>query len=763
MSDRAFTILAFHPNAIRFDDSTGITIPDNGYLSQPRITIECLVRFEDIDRSGSEVEIGVFDQYMLYKEGQEFGKVGFCLGHRRQKSGQYLYFRLFSTGFDMYDFYAMSGPINLNSLNWYHVAATFDGRVMKLYLYGDAIAETVIPLTHSFVIYNGNPLIFGFPRGLHGWLDEVRIWSAARTESEIRGTMYDDIGTGNGLIAAWHFNEPGGQSVIDSVKGINGFLGTGMYTLTQDPVRVETTLQHPFVHLTSPSGGESWEAGGTYPITWESRGVSTIRLVYSLDNGLTWKSIAENVPASSGSFMWKLPSVDSPQCIVRAYESTAGQEQDTSRRAFTISPTLVTVRSPDGGERFRSATTLEIKWESEGMETVDLSYSTDSGTTWNVIAAGVPASRKLYFWDLPQISSERCLVRVANSARLSTADVSDGVFTVADFPVRALSFSGKEIVTIPAIPIPSPKLITIECWAKFTNLENIGEQEGIFPFTQHLIYQEEVRDESAFSIDYYMYDGTRYLSFRFGRRTWNTAEAKCVNPPLIPNTWHHLAGKFDGKSIALYLDGREIAYATEDWFTISQHPVLFFGQNFSGEIDEVRLWSCAKIAEQIRETMGRELDSAPGLASVWHLRGEDKQVILDSAGKANGYLGSSPDGDIQDPLWTEEGSPISILTDVSDMRERPAVFALFQNTPNPFNPSTEISFSLPSREQVTLTVYSADGQKVLVLVSGVLDRGLHSFLWDGVDGSGVPVASGIYLYRLEAGRNIAVRKMALVK
>ncbi len=397
------------------------------------------------------------------------------------------------------------------------------------------------------------------------------------------------------------------------------------------------------------------------------------------------------------------------------------------------------------------------------METVDLSYSSDSGATWIPISAGVPASQKPYFWDLPPISSERCLVRVGDSSRQTTADTSDGVFTVADFTARALHFGGDDIVTIHDIPSIDPKKITVECWAKFTNLENIGEEAGTYPFTQHVIYQEEVSDESAFSIDYYIYDGTRYLAFRFGRRSWNTAVAKYANPPLTPDTWHHLAGTFDGSIVTLYLDGRKIAHDYEDWFRISSHPVLFLGHNFSGEIDEVRLWNCVRTEEQIRETMLSEIDGLPGLTSVWHLRGEDRQVILDSTGKANGYLGSSPNGDIRDPLWVESGSPISISMDISGDGEHPAAFALFQNTPNPFNPSTEISFSLTSRGAVTLSVYTAAGQKVRELVSGVRERGVHTCLWDGTDGNGVPVASGIYLYRLEAGRNTAVRKMVLMK
>jgi PKD repeat protein len=81
-----------------------------------------------------------------------------------------------------------------------------------------------------------------------------------------------------------------------------------------------------------------------------------------------------------------------------------------------------------------------------------------------------------------------------------------------------------------------------------------------------------------------------------------------------------------------------------------------------------------------------------------------------------------------------------------------------QNWPNPFNPSTEISFSLPEASRVSLEVYNVMGQKVATLVKGHLDAGEHSFTFNG---SGI--ASGVYLYRLEAGSSVETRKMLLLK
>ncbi len=78
----------------------------------------------------------------------------------------------------------------------------------------------------------------------------------------------------------------------------------------------------------------------------------------------------------------------------------------------------------------------------------------------------------------------------------------------------------------------------------------------------------------------------------------------------------------------------------------------------------------------------------------------------------------------------------------------PAAFALNQNAPNPFNPSTTISFSLPEAGTATLGIYSVNGQLVRTLVDDELSAGTHEIVWNGLDASGRDAASGVYLYRL---------------
>jgi len=93
----------------------------------------------------------------------------------------------------------------------------------------------------------------------------------------------------------------------------------------------------------------------------------------------------------------------------------------------------------------------------------------------------------------------------------------------------------------------------------------------------------------------------------------------------------------------------------------------------------------------------------------------------------------------------------------------PVAHALFQNTPNPFNPLTDIRFDLPVPSSVLLRVYDVQGRVVQTLLRQSMPAGRHRVMWDGRDEGGRDVASGIYYYRIWAGGFLANRRMLLLK
>lgn len=88
---------------------------------------------------------------------------------------------------------------------------------------------------------------------------------------------------------------------------------------------------------------------------------------------------------------------------------------------------------------------------------------------------------------------------------------------------------------------------------------------------------------------------------------------------------------------------------------------------------------------------------------------------------------------------------------------------LFQNHPNPFNPSTEIRYYLPERSMVTLDIFDVAGRRVARLVDKEQAGGFQTASWNGLDGSGCTASSGVYFYMLRAGKERITRKMVLLR
>ena len=102
---------------------------------------------------------------------------------------------------------------------------------------------------------------------------------------------------------------------------------------------------------------------------------------------------------------------------------------------------------------------------------------------------------------------------------------------------------------------------------------------------------------------------------------------------------------------------------------------------------------------------------------------------------------------------------VSVITSVEDIASIiPANYSLSQNSPNPFNPTTIIKFALPKASRVTLNVYSMTGELVKTLVNKEMANGWHEVTFEARD-----LASGVYIYRIQADQYSYSRKMVLVK
>ncbi len=110
---------------------------------------------------------------------------------------------------------------------------------------------------------------------------------------------------------------------------------------------------------------------------------------------------------------------------------------------------------------------------------------------------------------------------------------------------------------------------------------------------------------------------------------------------------------------------------------------------------------------------------------------------------------------------SDAGRGILFDTDIIETAAMPVKLA--QNHPNPFNPSTTIEFYIPEGGPVSLCVYDVGGRLVRILVNGASEPGNYSVTWPGLDDIGNSVPSGVYFYRLTAGKKTISKKMVLLR
>jgi hypothetical protein len=207
-----------------------------------------------------------------------------------------------------------------------------------------------------------------------------------------------------------------------------------------------------------------------------------------------------------------------------------------------------------------------------------------------------------------------------------------------------------------------------------------------------------------------------------------------------------LAVDFDGQFVTVYAAGLE---AEGVQFTFTAEGAEFVnvqqGSAFANGLAVQKQGEAGEVTFAVASLNGKISD---GVIAVFELNDRATEVNLSNIAVVR---------------MSETGKPVKMSAEAVKAIGIPDAFALEQNYPNPFNPTTNIRFSLPETNDVTLEVYDLTGRLVRTLVSGQVEAGVHTMTWDGKDASGVQVASGVYLYRIQAGAFNQTNKMTLLK
>ena len=896
--------------ALSFRNNQCATIPSDSSLNPSRLTVECWVKF-DTDEWSTFVAKGfymhgAYSLLLLKDDNDEQRKIHFYLEYTPPSLVE-----------------VNSGNLAISKDQWYHVAGTYDGNIMSLYLNGNLVSSQRVG---SVPVGNENPLIFG---GFPCEVDEVRIWSVARTPEEIRSNMYRELDGTQGLVSAWHCNEGSGQVISDATDSNNGYLGSAAEIDDRDPQWTPSTAPVTKCLLViSPNGGEDWQLGTPRTIRWNGGDSSAIDIDYSPDAGATWKPIATRVDASAGSDTWIIPQDASPLSLIRITDSTHPEISDISDQVFNVTPAYVRLLSPNGGEKWETQTMHTISWKSTGVEKISIDYSTDDGINWMPIADGVSAASDSLVWSAPFIHSETCRIRI-RSADPPLVSISGNPFAIVQSSIvlhspqngDILESGSVEYITWKATPgvdsvrveysaddgnswnllgtadadsstyrwnIPSTavsqahvrvswiahpevfadtgafSIVSTAPWATYSNgnsVVNIGVQgDYVWCGTSGGLERWDKRDMSCrkFTAADGLNDGDRYTSvsvspdggvccstgsgiyWLYGER-FEQIYQNLDMPVSHPYVAYFKALSRDSMimffyymyeiNVYIYTKGKDSkkptvsTYLTLDEFTWNCYAMVSNGSSimgiFLGNHDGLLYYDADKnptrftTADGLPDNKITSLTLAPN-GNIWcgtpkglcRYDGNRWRTFLESDGVNFTDFSSSafgPDGSVwfvtpsglcsfngkSWKTWTmppgiadAKISSVAVAPDrtvwlgtsygltrfipdklgsIEERNVKPSPLAIAGNYPNPFNPSTTISFTLPAPGKASLVVYDITGRKVRVLASGKLPAGKNTAVWDGKDDSGRLVSSGVYVSRVTMGKYTAVGKMLLMK
>jgi hypothetical protein len=215
---------------------------------------------------------------------------------------------------------------------------------------------------------------------------------------------------------------------------------------------------------------------------------------------------------------------------------------------------------------------------------------------------------------------------------------------------------------------------------------------------------------------------------------------------MVPSHYRSVVAN-TGASATLLVEGEALRDGDEIGVWTTKRVLIGSGVVQHGRA-VLTLWGDNAMTE---ERVEGAVDGESLSLTLWSVS-ETTEQELSLAGMIDALTGAEIAGQLRyvtDAAW---------MARVQWVQARPVAFHLAQNTPNPFNPSTVIRYEVPSAGRVTLEVYNLLGQRVVMVVDEEQQEGTHEVVFENPE-----LASGVYIYRLQAGTLTETRKMLIMR
>jgi hypothetical protein len=687
-------------------------------------------------------------------------------------------------------------------------AATFD--------VSNAVFAIVITPTLTLVSPNGGESWTAGSQEEIRWTSTGSIASVKLEYSLDNGESWTNIDNGINNDGGFNWNIPDVESENALVR-ISDAANNDISDTSDSPFSITRASS---LTLTTPNGGEIWQAGAEQQITWDAVEASDlVKLEYSINNGEVWEMIFAST-ANDGSEDWTVPLIESDSALVRISDASDPAVFDVSDSLFKIvAEPSMTVTAPNGGEVWYNGHRETITWNFTGdFLEARIEYSRDNGANWIVLRNDTENDGRFH-WIPESIESDSMLVRVSDTFDRDVFDVSDSMFSIRSKSLALtvpnggetwLSGSTHAIEWVSDGPIDS---LALEFsanngreWEKIAEVRNPRNNKS-YDWTIPTIRSDSVlvritdlsdstladTNDAIFTIT----DGVLAITSPNGGESWMSGSEQTI-------AWNS-AGEMDSVKIEYSLDNGgvwvPVIAATSNTgsyvWTLpeaeSNEALIYISNaadNSPSDVSDGVFTIAGEVINVISPNGGEVWESGETYEIKWNssesvtevnleyaVGDQDWVVIADSMPNGGSYMWQTPainsnsvavrisDADDGKPAdVSDEAFSITIVSGIVESDPSlPVDFELAQNYPNPFNIETKISFATPKTNVVRLTIYNTLGELVRTVHAGQLAPGKYTAQWDGRNDAGVIVATGAYIYRIEIGEWQAVRRMSLIK
>jgi hypothetical protein len=436
--------------------------------------------------------------------------------------------------------------------------------------------------------------------------------------------------------------------------------------------------------------------------------------------------------------------------------------------------------SPLSGEVIEGGQNFLITWSASLAQWSDIEFSSNNGISWEYVAQNIPAPQNSYNWNVPNINSEHCLLRIGEYP--CAYDISDGTFVIyenyppvlnaVEIPFWLINSIGDTLHLIAGMhPMATNGLDT-----------TLGEESIQFPpignFAAGMIINSSILSMKDYRPGYSTYIGSKTYNFKVQPNidslvTFGMNVPEGVIPSLImlikiPYGYSGLDTTFLSNNI-IFQFPQGTVYGGWGTFPGIRLYLNFDGTipveliNFSSTIVENNIhlnWTTATETNNMGFEIHKKKSGVRSQESEWKYIG----FVPGHGTTTETQFYSFTDESLQPGEYHYRLKQIdfdgsfeySKIVEVTI--EAPTKFSLSQNYPNPFNSSTTIAYGLPEATYVSLIIYDCLGNNVRTLVNEVQEAGAHYVVFESNN-----LSSGIYFMRIRASNWDETKRIIILK